>query len=71
MKHLILGAALCLCFAACKGTSNTAVDDPNSANMPKAECNGCPGKAGAECTGKSECTGQKADCCTKTAKPQG
>jgi hypothetical protein len=73
MKQMILGLALVACAVACKNTSNKAVSDPNSANMPKAECgmkSECSGKAAADCSAKAECAGQKAACCAKD-KPQG
>jgi hypothetical protein len=71
MKQIILGVALVACFAACKSSQNTSVSDPNSANMPKKECTGGACPAG-ECSGKAkaECSGAKADCCSKE-KPQG
>lgn len=67
MKQLILGLALVACVVACKSSSNTSVTDPANANMPKAECEGMK-----ECSGaaKTECSGQKSECCNK-AKPQG
>lgn len=71
MKQMILGLALVACAVACKSSSNTSVTDPNSANMPKAECNmksECGAKA--DCSMKAECSGQKAACCAKD-KPQG
>jgi hypothetical protein len=70
MKQLLLGAALIACAVACKSSTNTSVTDPHSANMPNKECSACPGTKG-ECSGKTECTGQKADCCDKAKKPQG
>ena len=71
MKQLILGIALVACVVACKSSSNASVTDPNNANMPKSECKAsCEGMK--ECSGaaKTECSGQKSECCNK-AKPQG
>jgi hypothetical protein len=69
MKNLLLGATLIACALGCKSNSNQAVTDPNSANMPKAECT-----KGA-CDG-SKCEGMKTDgakpaCCEASKKPQG
>lgn len=71
MKHLILGVALVACgLVSCKSSQNTSVSDPNSANMPKAECNACPGKAAAGCADKAASCGEKTEC-GKEKKPQG
>jgi len=65
MKNLILCVALAACAMGCKSNSNSAVTDPNGANMPKAECKGsCEGMKGS-CEGQ-----QKASCC-EAKKPQG
>lgn len=72
MKQMILGVALvACCLFSCKSSEHAAVSDPNSANMPKAECSGCPGKAAASCSGEKAgaCSDKAAACCEK--KPQG
>lgn len=70
MKHLILGVALVACgLVACKSSQNTSVTDPNSANMPKAEC----GAEKAGCAEKAAACGaekMKSGCCAEK-KPQG
>jgi hypothetical protein len=70
MKQTILGVALlACCLFSCKSSQNAAVSDPNSANMPKAECGA--GKADAGCADKAAAScGEKAasSCCKK---PQG
>ena len=68
MKNLLLGATLIACALGCKSNSNQAVTDPNSANMPKAECS----KDGKSCEGMKACEGaEKPACCEASKKPQG
>jgi hypothetical protein len=68
MKNLVLCAALVACALGCKSNSNQSVTDPNSANMPKAECNA---KAGCCDGAKGACEGQEKASCCEGKKPQG
>jgi len=69
MKNLLLGATLIACAFGCKSNANQAVTDPNSANMPKAECN----TEAKSCEGMKACEGGAAEkkACCEAKKPQG
>ena len=72
MKNLLLCATLIAFSFGCKSNSNSAVTDPNSANMPKTECTkgACEGEKAAGC--EKACEGQKkSSCCEEAKKPQG
>jgi hypothetical protein len=67
MKNLLLCATLLAFSFGCKSNSNQAVTDPNSANMPKTECNKGACEDGAKA---GACEGQQKACCEEK-KPQG